>query len=493
MASSTTTARRARRASFARTDFFGQPRALAPLFGVEMWERFSFYGMQGILALYLFSAAGEGGLGVPESTALGLVGAYGGAVYLSTIVGAWVSDRILGAERVLLVGAFTIMIGHLALALIPGVPGLLVGLTAVAVGSGALKATASAIVGKLYSTTDERRDAGFSIFYLGINLGALLGPLITGIVQSSVGFHWGFGVSGLGMALGLAQYVLSRRHLPAAVHVVANPLPAARRTLVCAVAFSGAAIIGVSAATGLLRPDSIVTIIVVVAAGASIAYFAVLLRSSRVNRGERRRVLAFIPLFMSSVVFWALYQQQFTVLAAYSHSRLDRNLFGWEMPVAWVQSINPIFIILLSAGFAALWTAWGPRQPSTPVKFSAAVIGMGIAFLLFLPMAGGGDASAPLPAIVGILFLFTVAELMLSPVGLSVATKLAPKAFQAQMMALFFLAASLGTALSGQLATFYSSENEVAYFGVLGVVSLLAGVLLLLARPWTLRMMGGVR
>lgn len=210
--------------------FFGQPPALANLFGVEMWERFSFYGMQGILLIYLYYSVNEGGLGMDEATASGLVGAYGGLVYLSTILGAWLADRVLGSERTLFYSAVMIMAGHVALALLPGFLGVGAGLVLVGVGSGGLKANATSLVGSLYAEDDERRDAGFSLFYLGINLGALAGPLLTGLAQKELGFHYGFGLAAIGMAAGLAQYTIGRKNLPDTANELSNPLPAHKRT-----------------------------------------------------------------------------------------------------------------------------------------------------------------------------------------------------------------------------------------------------------------------
>ena len=475
------------------TRFFGQPKALANVFGVEMWERFSFYGMQGILAIYLYYSATQGGLGLDQGTALSIVGAYGGAVYLSTILGAWVADRILGAERVLFVSAIVIMCGHIALALLPGFWGVGVGLVLVAIGSGGLKATATSVVGTLYSADDPRRDAGFALLYLGINLGAFAGPLLTGLLQSTLGFHWGFGLAAVGMALGLVQYSFGRKNLPDAAREVPNPLQKERYPMVIGVALVGIAAIVVLVLTGVIRADNLGVIVIIAVIVAAVAYFAVILTSKRVTSDGRSRVWGFLPLFITSVAFWSLYQQQFTVLTVYSDQRLDRNLFGWEMPVSWVNSINPIFIIILSGVFAAIWAKLGSRQPSTPVKFGLATMVMGAAFLMFLPFAGGGPNSTPLLAIVGILFVFTVAELLLSPVGLSVTTKLAPDAFHTQMVALFFLSVSLGTAIAGQLASLYNPDDEVPYFTTLGLIAIAIGVLLLVSVKPVLRLMRGVR
>ncbi|WP_433675220.1 peptide MFS transporter [Microbacterium gorillae] len=474
------------------TRFFGQPLALMNIFGVEMWERFSFYGMQGILLIYLYYAVADGGLGIPQGVAAGIVGAYGGFVYLSTIVGAWLADRVVGAERVLFTSAIVIMAGHIALALIPGVWGVGIGLVLVALGSGGLKANATSVVGTLYSAGDTRRDGGFSLFYLGINLGGFLGPLLTGLLQSTLGFHWGFGLAAVGMAVGLLQYSFGRRALPDAARHVPNPLPRNRYGLWALIAAGAIVLIVALVLLGVIRVDNLSLTVIVTVVVATVAYFALMLSSRRVQREERSRVVAFIPLFIASVAFWSLYQQQFTVLTIYSDQKLDRSLFGWTMPVSWVQSINPIFIILLSGVFAVLWTKLGTRQPSTPVKFALGTLIMGAAFLLFLPFAGGGANSTPLLAMIGILFVFTVAELLLSPIGLSVATKLAPAAFQTQMVALFFLSVSLGTAVAGWLAQFYDVDNETPYFLTLGLIAIVIGVCLALGAKPVLKAMRGV-
>jgi POT family proton-dependent oligopeptide transporter len=473
--------------------FFGQPRVLANLFGVELWERFSFYGMQGILLLYLYYSTQDGGLGISQDTAVGIVGAYGGLVYLSTIVGAWVADRLIGPERTLFYAAVLVMAGHIALSLLPGVLGVGVGLVLIALGSGGVKANATSLVGTLYSEQDPRRDAGFSLFYLGINLGALLGPLITGLLQVNYGFHVGFAVAAIGMAIGLIQYTIGRKRLAAVANEVVDPLPRSERRWYILGVLAGLVILGILAATGILKAGNLDTAVIVVTVGATLAYFVIILSSPHVTPVERKRVLAFIPMFIASAAFWSLYQQQFTVLTVYSQSQLDRDIFGWTMPVSWVQSINPVFIIILSGVFAAIWTKMGDRQPPTPLKFAAGTIVMGIAFLLFIPMASTEPNSAPLLGLIGVIFVFTLAELLLSPVGLSLATKLAPEAFHTQMVALFFLSVALGSVLSGTLAEFYSVDNQVAYFGILGAVAIVIGIVLALMTPWLKRLMSGVR
>jgi len=473
------------------TGFFGQPRALATLFGVETWERFSFYGMQGILLIYLYYSAAEGGLGVDQTVAAGIVGAYGGGVYLATVLGAWVADRLVSSERVLFASAVVVMVGHIALALLPGFAGVAVGLICIALGSGGLKATATSIVGTLYSADDTRRDAGFSLYYLGINLGAFFGPLLTGLLQTTLGFHFGFGLAAVGMAAGLVQYSIGRKRLPDVAREIPNPLPRSRFPLVVAAAVGFVLLVVVLVLTGVVTASNLGLIVIVVTALAAVVYFVVIL--SAVTGDERSRVVAFIPLFLTSVAFWSIYQQQFTVITIYSDERLDRDLFGWDFPVSWVQSINPIFIIVLSGVFAALWTRLGTRQPSTPLKFGLGTVGVGLGFLLFLPFVATGANGTPLLALVLILLVFTVSELLLSPIGLSVSTKLAPARFRTQMVALFFLSIAIGTAASGQLAGFYDPADEAPYFGVIGGIAIAIGaVLVVFARP-VLRLMRGVR
>ena len=481
-----------RPAPAAEKTFFGQPRPLANLFGVEMWERFSFYGMQGILLIYLYYAVADGGLGVDRGVAAGIVGAYGGGVYLSTILGAWLADRILGAERTLFWSAVVVMAGHIALALVPGLAGVGIGLVLVALGSGGVKANATSLVGSLYDEHDERRDAGFSLFYMGINLGALVGPLLTGLLQKEWGFHFGFGLAAVGMAAGLTQYAVGRKNLPEETHHVPHPLHARGRIGYGIVALGALGLVVVLVAVGVITADRLADIVVWTSAAAAVVYFVVILSSKEITAVERRRVIAFIPMFLASAVFWSLYQQQFTVVTIYSDERLNRDLFGWEMPVPWVQSINPVFIIVLAGVFAAMWTKLGERQPSTPVKFALGTISIGVSFLLFIPMAGGGPNSAPLLGLVGVLLFFTISELLLSPVSLSLSTKLAPQKFRTQMVALLFLSVAMGTAMSGLLSGYYDPNDEIPYFGVLGAFAIVVGLVLLAANKPIRRLMGGV-
>ena len=459
-----------------------------------MWERFSFYGMQGILLIYMYYSAAEGGLGIDQGTAAGVVGAYAGTVYLSTILAAWLADRLFGPERVLFGSAISVMAGHIALALLPGGVGLAVGLVLVAFGSGGVKANASTILASLYGEGDDRRDAGFSIFYLGVNIGAFTGPLLTGVLQRAAGFHIGFGLAAVGMALGLAQYSVNRRKLPATGREIPNPLPASSRTTAGVIAVAVLVLVAVLLATGVITIERLDLIVTAIVAVATISYFTLMLRSPKTNRIERRRVLAFMPMWVASAVFWGIFQQIFTVLTIYSDERLNRVVFGWEMPVAWPsQSIEPVFVILLAGVFATVWTKMGPRQPSSPMKMAAGTVIIGLGFLLFVPFAGTGPNGTPLIVVVLILLVFCLGELSTSPVGQSLSTKLAPAAFQTQMVALFFLSVAMGSVLAGVLAEFYSEENEVAYFGITGLVAIVVGLVVAATVPKLKVLMEGVR
>ena len=449
--------------------------------------------MQIILVYYLYYSTADGGLGIDQGVATGIVGAYGGCVYLSTILGAWLADRVMGAERTLFYAAILVMLGHISLSALPGLLGVGVGLVLIALGSGGVKANCTSLVGTLYEPGDPNRDAGFSIYYLGINLGAFAGPLLTGLVQADFGFHWAFLVAAAGMAVGLTIYAFGRKNLPAEANDVPNPLPANRRAAFVIAGVVVVAVVVLAAVTGILTADNLSTAVVVVTIVAAAAYFVVILSSKRISAVERTRVVAFIPLFLVSAVFWSLYQQQFTVLAVYSDQQLNRDLFGWEMPASWVQSINPVFIIILSGVYAAVWTKLGNRQPSSPVKFALGTIIMGVAFLLFIPMASTVPNSAPLLGVVGVIFVFTNAELLISPISLSLSTKLAPKIFETQMVALLFLSIALGTAMAGVLSQYYTVEDQVPYFGILGAIAIVVGAVLFLFVKPILKLMGGVR
>jgi proton-dependent oligopeptide transporter, POT family len=445
-----------------------------------------------LVAYYLYYSITDGGLGLPKSTATGIVGAYGGLVYLSTVLGGWIADRLLGMERTLLYGGVVVMAGHISLAIVPGLAGVGLGLVLVALGSGALKANASSLLGTLYEKGDARADGGFTLFYLGVNLGAFIGPLITGLLQTHLGFHYGFGAAAIGMAAGLAQYMVFRRNLCTHGRNIPNPLPRSAIGRVGAVVLAAATVIAIALLSGLVTLSTLPQVTTGVIVVAAIAYFVTMLTSTRVTPIERSRVRAFIPLFVANAVFWSLFQQIFTVLAVYSDERMNWSMFGWTAPSNWIGSIEPVWIIVLSPVFAIIWTRLGTRAPTTPRKFAYGVIGMGLAFLLFLPMAGTSGRAVPALLVVAIMAVFAVSELLISPIGLAVTTKLAPEAFRAQMMALYFLSVGLGTSMSGVLARYYDPGHEFTYFGVTAAVAILTGIAVFALTPRVSRRMGGV-
>lgn len=472
--------------------FFGHPWPLATLFGMEVWERFSFYGMQAILLIYLYYETTRGGLAISQPVAIGIVGAYGSGVYLAAILGGWFADRVFGAERTLFYSGIIVMLGHAALALIPSVHGVAVGLVCIALGGGGVKATCSSLVGSLYAPGSPRRDAGFSLFYLGINVGGFAGPLLTGVLQQSAGFHYGFGIAALGMAVGLLQYAKGRKRLPEAQKTAPTPLDegsAKRYAVAGAAAVAGLALAIVA---GWVRADNLAAVLLGIIACASVAYFYVILRSDRVTNEEKRRVYAFIPLFLTSAVFWALYSQFYTVITAFFDQRVNRDFWGWTVPVGWLVSVQALTIIVFSGVFAWLWTTLGKRQPSSAGKFVLAMGIIGLTFLGYVPFLGSLADSMPLSVLVVLLLGFTCAELCLSPIGLSVSTKLAPRAFQTQMLALFFMSMSLGFASGGELGGLYTPETEVTYFVTMAVIALGSGALLLVCLPFIRKTMQGV-
>lgn len=472
--------------------FFGHPRMLANLFSVEMWERFSYYGMQGIMIFYLYYAVTEGGSGlVNETTAAGIMGAYGGTVYLLAILGGFIGDRVLGPERTLFYSCILIMAGHISLALLPGAAGVIAGLLLVAIGSGGLKTNASALLGTLYAKDDPRRDGGFTIFYMGVNIGSLLGPLLTTFGWGLWGFHAGFLLAAIGMAIGLTQYALTRKNLPESAHELSAPLTSSEKKKYSLLGVAVLVVILLLVFTGIITPSNLASWVMGFIAIGAVSLFTVILRDKQITSVEHSRVVSFIPMWIGNAVFWALYQQQFTVMALYSDTRLNWNILGMELKPSLVNSINPIFIIIFAPLFTLMWDRLGKRQPTTVVKFALGIIGVGIAFLIFLTQAGNMNVNVGW--IVLILFVCTIAELAISPVGTSLSTKLAPARHRVNMVALYFTSVALGTVLAGWLAKFYSVETEVPYFTTLGIGTIVVGLLLWGMNKWITQKMAGVR
>jgi POT family proton-dependent oligopeptide transporter len=483
MATSATDACRERR-------FLGHPRGLATLFLTEMWERFSFYGMRSILVLFLAAPAAQHGLGLAGGTAKALVGVYSAMVYLVTLPGGWVADRVLGPRSSVLYGGLIIMLGHLAMAVPGGAGFVYLGLTLIIAGTGLLKANIATLVGHLYGEgEDARRDAGFSIFYMGINVGAFLAPLVVGTLGQKVSWHLGFGIAAVGMALGLVQYVLGRRHLPGG-QPSRRLDDRERRHLRTAVLAGSAAVVAVAvlgAATGTLTLDNVTWAVAVVPLGVAAAYFAFMFFGSHeITREERVRLRAYIWLFAAASVFWLVYDQAATELSTFAQKKTDLSVAGWEMPSSWLQAVNPIMVIALAPVFAALWLRAGDRL-STPLKFTAAMILVGVSYLIMMFAAAEATRGARISALwlVATYLVQTTGELCLSPVGLSVTTKLAPQAFAGQMIGLWYLAIAVGDAIGGQLTRLAGTVlSEPAYFLALAILALVTGAALAAAiRP----------
>lgn len=476
--------------------------ALPAIIGVESWERFSYYGMQAIMAYYLYDTAVNGGMGLPTTTATALMGAYGSLVYLCTIAGGWIGDRLLGPERTLLAGAWVLVAGHLTLSLVPGTTGVAAGLVLVAAGSGALKTSAITMLGRVREPGDRRRDTDFQYFYAGINIGALLGPVLTGALSVAFGYHVGFGAAAVLMVIGLTHYHWHRRPLRAswrddvrsAVDKPSSPI--GRRALalaIAAVAVAAAVLVFLTVA-GILPLHRLPGVMLTATMAATVALFARMLLDPALSRTERNRVLAFIPLFAVTVAFWAVLNQSFGALAVYADLRVDRTIGDWTAPAAWAQSLNPLFMLVLILPLAALRLRMGDRAPDLPLQMIAGTGLAGAALLITVPFAGLPDGSVPLAVIVALYLIITVGELHVGPVGMAASTVLAPAKYRTRFSALYFLTMSVGTALAGVLSTAYDPTGPAAertYFTAvgLGVIAVAAvGALLL---PRIRRLMAG--
>jgi proton-dependent oligopeptide transporter, POT family len=424
--------------------WFGHPRGLSTLFFTEMWERFSYYGMRGFLILYMVKA-----LGFTDQHAGAVYGNYVGSVWLAAIFGGIIADRWLGHYRSVLIGGAVIALGHFTLAL-HALPFFYAGLSLIVVGTGLLKPNVSTLVGSLYDQGDERRDAGFSIFYMGINLGAFLGPIIAGKLAEGVDWHIGFACAGVGMTLGLVQYVLGRRRLqPGIERLAARPRPMATTT-VSADAFTA---------------------------------------------DDWKRIAAVFVFFAFASLFWGAYEQAGSTLNLFADRYVHLELLGVKLYASWFVSIQAAFVILLSPIFAWLWVKLGPRQPSTPAKYALALLFVGLAFVLLLPagaIAQTGIKISPL-WLVGCYFIEELGELCLSPVGLSVVTKLAPTRIVGLMLGVFFLSNAVGNKLAGWSAGFISTVPLPTLFGVTAAVCLGAAVVMFLLIKPVQNLMSGVR
>ena len=502
------------------TAFFGHPRGLSTLFFTEMWERFSYYGMRAFLMLFMVAPKDRGGMGLSAAEAGVVYGMYTASVYLMSVPGGWIADRFLGLQRAVLIGGILIMCGHIALAL-PMEESFYAGLGLVVLGTGLLKPNISAIVGRLYGADDARRDSGYSIYYMGINVGALIAPLACGFLAESESFrtflsnqgldpnsawHYGFGAAAVGMFFGIVQYALGTRHLKGAGRLPAPPEneAAARRNRFILVG-ALAAVFGLPVLFYALHDAGIVSIedsFSYLLTVLPIALFTSLLIWGCTNTDERRRLAVIMVLFAGAAMFWFCFDQAGSSLTLFTERHTERTLLGFEFPASWFQSINAFFVILLAPVFAILWVVLAKRgkEPSAPAKFGAGLVLVGLGFAVVIPAAitiDGPDTT--MSALIGVeydpvqvspmylvmlYFVHTVAEMCLSPVGLSSMSKLAPERIGGLVMGIWFLAASVGNFLAGQAAGFAEPIKHVTFFTVMVLLPAALGIVLfILTRP----------
>ncbi|MEU0688552.1 peptide MFS transporter [Streptomyces uncialis] len=478
--------------------FFGHPRGLATLFMTEMWERFSFYGMRALLPLYLVA---PGGLDLKPTTATAIYSIYLAMVYLLAMPGGWFGDRVWGPRKTVAVAASVIMAGHVTLAL-PGQAPFFAGLALVALGSGLLKANISTMVGHLYDGPDDpRRDGGFTIFYMGINLGAFAAPLIIGTVGESVNWHLGFALAALGMALGLIQFLLGTRHLSERSSVVPKPLTDVERrsTLRKGLIWLAVAVVfyGVVGGAGLYTLNWALVPITLAGLIIPIMVLTRIKRDKELSATEQTRMTGFIWFFVAAAAFWMIYDQGGSTLALFAKNSTNNTVLGFDFPVSWFQSINPVLVMALAPVLAWLWLALNRRgkEPSSVVKFSSALLLVGVSFLVFLiPLTMSGDGSkVAVWWMVAIYFAQTLGELCLSPVGLSVTTKMAPEKYGSQMMGVWFLAVTAGDCTTGLLSIAGVDLNKTGVVGLEAALAILAAAAVFMYRKKVKALMGGVR
>jgi POT family proton-dependent oligopeptide transporter len=474
-----------------------------------MWERFSYYGMRALLILFMTAPVAAGGLGFDTAKAGPIYALYVSSVYLLSLPGGWIADRVLGLRRAVFVGGVIIMAGHICLA-IPGMTTFYLGLVLIASGTGMLKPNVSVLVGKLYGPDDMRRDAGFSIFYMGINTGAFIAPLVTGWlaqsdafkgVLSSAGFapesswHWGFGAAAVGMFLGLVQYTVGGKHLSRdGLYPVrpSDPVAAAksdRQVRNVGLAVLGIVVVGaVLVMTGILSldPESISRNFKWVLIAITVAFFAWLFLLGKWTAAERKQLVVIAVLFAAATVFWMAYEQAGSTLNLFAERNTNNVAFGQSFPAPWYQSLPPLFVILFAPVFAALWVRLGHRNPSSPTKFTIALVLLTLAFAIMIgaaTVAATGVRVSPMWLVVSYLFQ-TLGELCLSPVGLSAMTRLAPARIAGLVMGVWFLALSVGSYLAGMASSVYETMPLPTLFTVVTATALGAAIVMaLLIKP----------
>jgi POT family proton-dependent oligopeptide transporter len=487
--------------------FFGHPRGLATLFMTEMWERFSFYGMRALLVLYLIAGgpdAGDhgqgGGLAMKLTTATAIYSVYNAMVYLLAMPGGWFGDRLWGPRKTVAVAGFIIIAGHLSLA-VPFSGMFFVGLALVALGSGLLKANISTMVGQLYDgPNDPRRDGGFTIFYMGINIGAFLAPLAIGTVGETVNWHLGFALAAVGMALGLAQFLIGYKHLPAESVAAPKPLRAEERTrwlrrgllwlAAAAVFYLIVTFAGVFTINWVLLPITLLGLIIPA---------AVLIRIKRdkeLDEVEQGRMTSYVWFFAAAAIFWMIYDQGGSTVQAFGSTRTTGEVLGIGFPSTWFQSLNPLMIMALAPVFAAMWLALARRrkEPTTASKFALGLIIIGVSFLIFTTamLIGTGDTKVSPMWLVLVYLLQTIAELCLSPVGLSLTTKLAPAKYASQMLGVFFLAVTTGDCITSLLSLAGVNLDQSGAVATEATLAVLCGLAVLGFRRSVNKTMGGI-
>lgn len=480
--------------------FLGQPYGLSTLFFTEMWERFSYYGMRAILLYYMYFSIENGGLGFDKTTAASIMSIYGALVFLSSAIGGFVSDRLLGSRKTVFIGGVLIMFGHIVLATPFGVPALFISIALIVLGTGLLKPNVSNMVGGLYGKNDPRRDTGFNIFVFGVNLGSFIAPIAVGYLGQTYNFHLGFSLAAIGMFFALIQYTVGgRKYLPASSLKPSDPIkPAELKTFMKKVMWALVALVavlGVLFVFKQLNITNIIMLITIVSVAIPVFYFAIILRSPKVTKVERSRVLAYIPLFIAAILFWSIEEQGSVVLALFAEDQTRLSLFGHAFPSSWFQSMNPLFIMLYVPFFAWIWTKLGKHQPSSPVKFSFGLVFGGFSFVwMMFPVLLHGTSTKVSPGwLIMSWALVIVGEMLISPIGLSVTTKLAPKAFQSQMMSLWFLNDAVSQAFNAQIVRFYNKGTEIPYYGIIGGITILFGIVLLFLSPRINKLMAGVK
>jgi len=470
--------------------FLGHPRALAPLFATELWERFSYYGIRPLLILFMTATLSTGGYGFDRATAAAIVGIFAGSVYLAALPGGWLADRVIGQARAMWWGSVLIGFGHLSIALSMslGQPMFFAGLGLIVLGTGLFKTCASVMVGRLYADDDPRRDGGYSIFYMGINIGAFFAPLLTGLLSERLGWEWGFGAGGVGMLIALLIYRFTAK---ATFDRLANDVPTvSRQTIVKIVA---GLLLVVIAVVGLINLYSAVVLansMTYVLASAVLIYIGWLLGFGGLNVDEKKRVLLCLLIFVAGTVFWSANEQQPTALNLFAKDFTDKNIAGFTIPVLWFQSINPISIIIFAPIFGVLWRYWPSRELSASLgKFALGMLICALAFGLMYVASNqvlAGTAQVSPLWLIAAYALSAIAELCVSPIALAAMTLVAPRHLQGQMMGLWFMSVSLGNLIAGITGGSVNPENLAdmpALFGRTTLSLIIVAVVLLALAP----------